>query len=505
MTKAKSKKVANITFPILLLAAFDSFSSPLARSSSPVKVLSKRHTWVSLSIVFTTSKSPKIFNNRPVNKLVFSVLTTTTISTTATASQMATKAKNSKKQQQVVTTAMVTLNPFVVSDEILKKIYTAAVSLLSNMNAVLSDVVLSSRSLPVIVAKQSITSDNLKDWADQMEIESTAPPPVSGTANSGAWENVNGCQRFSGWMASNLVPGSTFKIKMVLLNAVKLFCVEFAFQESLNGAIKVAIGNKVFLTTLKIAQFSGVASVSSSLLFVALRNVLLGTFLNDIKSALGIFGVLACGNMLWFTAEAFKHWSVLVKKDSVRIFPVVNQRKFSRLVAKPVSFPDLLIHTNVNILLWCQDLDYLAVNCKVLPPLSSKSVLNSTGGPKVFKFLFTGAKSYAKVVVFVVFLAAATVDIDLVLDLPSKVVVPMISGIYSVPIAVVEFRLASMESYLNELALLVKSIIELVNFLVVLVTKLLSTPPAVNIILRESMVSLERQIKAVAAVAFMLN
>ncbi|KAG9290708.1 hypothetical protein G9A89_011671 [Geosiphon pyriformis] len=200
--RAKSKKVANVTFPILPLAASGSFSSPLAGSSSPVKVPSKRHTRVSPSVVSTTSKSPKIFNNKPVNKLVFPALTTPITTSTTTASQMATKAKNPKKQQQAVTTAMVTPNPFVVPDEIFSKIFTAAASPIPDMDgnssstspkmgqdqplAVLPDVVLSGRSLPIPIAKQSINPDDLKDWADQMEMESTVPPPVSGASDAGA-------------------------------------------------------------------------------------------------------------------------------------------------------------------------------------------------------------------------------------------------------------------------------------------------------------------------------
>ncbi|KAG9299081.1 hypothetical protein G9A89_020394 [Geosiphon pyriformis] len=535
---AKSKKVANITFSIvtnkvstqedlsvieaarqnvlatfplkntsekLPLAASGSFSSLLAGSSSPVKVFSKRHTWVSPSVVSIISKSPKIFNNRPVNKLVFPALTTTTTSTTTTASQMAAKAKNSKKQQQTVAIAMVTPNLFVIPDEILEKISTAAVSPLPDMDnnsngtfhkirkdqpqAVLPNVVLSGRSSPVIIAKQFITPDDLKDWADQMEMESTAPPPVFGTADGGAWKNVNGCQRFFGWVASNLVAGSTFKIKMALLNAVKLFCVEFASQESLNGAIKVAIGKEVFLTTLKIAQSSGMASVSSSPLSVALHDVPLGTSPDNIKAALGIFGVVTSVKLkpagLWqytvvhfknisSAAEALKHWScqreIIASRDAFK----------AKLVNLPFGctafeISDLVSQETPGChhCYRCQDLDHLAVDCKVSPPLS----------PKFSSF--TSAKSYAKAVAFVISPAAAAAGID-----------PVLSGIS---------LLASMESHLNELALLVKSIIEPVGSLVVLVTKLLSISPAVNITLRESVIGLEKQVKAVAAVASMLN
>ncbi|KAG9294830.1 hypothetical protein G9A89_008522 [Geosiphon pyriformis] len=411
----------------------------ITHCSFPVKVPSKRHTQVNSSVVSTISKSPKLFNNKPVNKLVFLVLiTTTTSTTTITALQIATKAKNSKKPQQIVTTAMVTPNPFVVPDKILEKISTAAVSSFPNMDdnsngtshkikkdkpqAVLFDKVLSGRFSSVIEAKQFIILDNLKDWADQMEMESTVSPPVFGTADGGAWKNVN---------------------------------------ESLNGAI-----------TLKIAWSSGVVSVSSLPLFVALCDILLSTSSDDIKAALGIFGVVISVKLkpagLWqyavvhlkdisSAAETLKHWFVLVKKNSVRILLVVNQREF---------------------------------------------VPNFTGGSKVFKSLFAKAKSYAKAVVFVV---PAAAGIDSVLNLPSKVVVPMVPDISPVPIAVVESRLASMKSHLNELALLVKFIIKPVGFLVVLVTKLLSTSSAVNMTLRESVVGLERQVKAVAAVASMLN
>ncbi|KAG9304218.1 hypothetical protein G9A89_019780 [Geosiphon pyriformis] len=134
-----------------------------------------------------------------------------------------------------------------------------------------------------------------------------------------------------------------------------------------------------------------------------------------------------------------------------------------------------------------------------------KFVPNSTSGLKVFKSLFAGAMSYAKAVVFVVPATAAVAGIDPVLDSPAKVVVLIVLGVFSVPITVVGSKLASMEFHLNELALLVKSIIEPVGSLVVLVTKLLFTSPVVDITLRESMIGLKRQVKAVAAVASMLN
>ncbi|KAG9293566.1 hypothetical protein G9A89_005569 [Geosiphon pyriformis] len=319
------------TFPLknisnkLPLVASGSFSLPLAGSSSSVKVPSKRHTQVSPSVVSTISKSPKIFNNRPVNKLVFSALTTPTTTSTITASQMAVKAKNSKKQQQAVTTAMITPNLFMVPDEIFSKISTAAASPLPDMDgnssstspkmgqdqplAVLPDVVLSSRSSPIP--------------ADQMKMEST----------------------FSGWVASNLIHGAMFKIKMALLNAVKLFCVEFASQKCLNDATKVVIGNEVFLTTLKIAWSSGMASVSSSSLSVALRNVPLSTSVKLKPAGLWQYTVVDFKDIS-SAAAALSNWSVLVRKDSVRILPIANQKEV-------ISLRDAFKAKLVNLLFGC--------------------------------------------------------------------------------------------------------------------------------------------------------
>ncbi|KAG9288332.1 hypothetical protein G9A89_021363 [Geosiphon pyriformis] len=212
---------------------------------------------------------------------------------------------------------MVTPNPFVVPDEIFSKISTAATSPIPDMDgnssdtspklgqdqplAVLPDVVLFSRSSPIPVAKQSINPDDFKDWTDQIEMEST---------------------------------------------------------KCLNGATKVAIGDEVFLTTLKIARSSGVASVSSSSLSIVLCDVPLGTSSNDIKSALGIFGVVTSVKLkpagLWqyavvnfkdiFSAAAvLSNWSVLVRKDSVRILPIANQKKIissrDAFKAKLVNLP----------------------------------------------------------------------------------------------------------------------------------------------------------------------
>ncbi|KAG9300837.1 hypothetical protein G9A89_004467 [Geosiphon pyriformis] len=462
----------------LSLAASGSFSLSLAGSSSPVKVPSKRHTWVSLSVVFTTSKSPKIFNNRPVNKLVFSALITPTITSTTTASQMAAKAKNSRKQQQTVTTAMVTLNLFVVPDEIFGKISTAAASPLPDMNgnssstspkmgqdqplAVLFNVVISSRLSPI-----------------PMEMESTVSSSVSGA-------------RFSGWMASNLIPGATFKIKMVLLGFLFQLlpgCIGLK-SEYLNGATKVVISNEVFLTTLKIAWSSGVASVSFLFLSVALHNISLGTFSNDIKTALGIFGVVTSVKLksvgLWqYAVVNFKNISsAAVALFNWSVLEIISSRDAfkAKLVNLPFGYTAFEIS---NLVSQCHDLNHLTVNCKKLPPLSPKLPSNIFGGPKNFKSSFVRSKSYAKTAAIVVSPGAAAADMELDLSGSPKTATPVLPAVFSVSNTAVKSRLASLESHLSELSVLIKILVEPIGVLVALVIKLLFTPSAIDVSVKE--------------------
>ncbi|KAG9306095.1 hypothetical protein G9A89_015999 [Geosiphon pyriformis] len=221
--------------------------------------------------------------------------------------------------------------------------------------------ILSDRSLSVLEAKQFITSDDLKDWTDQIKIELTVSLLISGAANGSAWVNVNSHQKFSKWVASTLVLNAIFKIKMALLSFLFQFlsgCI--GLKSVLQNAVKffLAISNKVFLTTFKIAWSSGVVSVSFLPLSVALYNVLLDIFSNNIKAALGIFGVVTSVKLkstdLWqyvvvhfkdtsSAAAAFTHWSVLVRKDSIRILLVVNQNNVISLrdafKAKLVNLP----------------------------------------------------------------------------------------------------------------------------------------------------------------------
>ncbi|KAG9297645.1 hypothetical protein G9A89_011160 [Geosiphon pyriformis] len=438
--RARSKKGLSVieaarqnvlaTFPLknisekLSLVASGLFFSPLAGNSSPVKVPLKRHTWVSPSIVSTTSKSPKIFNNRPVNKLVFPALTTPTTTSTTTASQMATKAKNSKKQQQAVTTAMVTLNSFVVPDEILGKISTVAASPLPDMDGN------SNSSSPNMKQDQPLAV-----LPDVMEMESFTPLPVSGVANGSTWMNI--------------------------------------------------------------AQFSGVAFVSSPPLSVALHNVPLGTFFIDIKSALSIFGVVTSVKL---KSAGLWQYAVLV---AVPVSFLALQRQCFAVVTFDFLESLKIAVSKTGILcgcrIWwetprchhcyrCQGLDHLALECKVSPPPLPKVSSNFSGGSKVFKSSFAGSKSsfaesksYAKAAAIVVPPVAAAANLDL------------------------GARLASLESHLGKLSLLIKSLVEPVGALVALVTKLLFTSLAINASVKECVDGLAKQNKGLGAVATVMQ
>ncbi|KAG9299753.1 hypothetical protein G9A89_013113 [Geosiphon pyriformis] len=130
------------------------------------------------------------------------------------------------------------------------------------------------------------------------------------------------------------------------------------------------------------------------------------------------------------------------------------------------------------------ELDYLAVDCKMLPPFYSKIFSNSAGGPKIFKLFFAGIKSYAKAAAYVV---------PLIL-VPSKSVMSLLFVVSFGSDVAVNAKLASLEFHLGELSLLIKSLVEPVGMLVVLVTKLLSALPAVNVFVKESVAGLKKMI-----------
>ncbi|KAG9297326.1 hypothetical protein G9A89_003988 [Geosiphon pyriformis] len=463
----------------LSLVATEATSSSLV-GFSPVKIPSKRHIWVSPSVASTPTKSPKVFNNRPVNKLVFPYIDSTPGASSITSSKKKIKkTKSSEKWEQSLASAIVTPNSFVVPNEILDEISVASSGMSSKMGqdqplAVLPNVVFFSRSSPVLETKQSSSVG------------------------------------FAGWMAFTLMPGATFKIKLAHVKAVfqsvhgflgvksiskdnvKLFCMEFASQQSLEAAFLVELTSSVHLTTLKIAKSLVVSESGSSLAAVALRDVPLGVSAADVKLALSVFGgvtrvvlkpagiwqyVVIYFEKLDSAVFALKHWSVLIGKDSVKILPLVNQNKTilscDKFKAKLVNLPPgctafeisdldsavVKIGTLRKCCIWwetsgcwhcfrCQEMGYLAVNCKISPPPTLKV-------PKVFKFCFVGSASYTK--------TAAPSGLS---EFP-PLVAPLAA---SVADSAVGSRLDFLEKQISDLAALVKSIVEPIGSLVALVS-----------------------------------
>ncbi|KAG9292838.1 hypothetical protein G9A89_016200 [Geosiphon pyriformis] len=228
----------------LPLVATKATSSSLAGFSS-VKVPSKRHTWISPSVASTPTKSPNIIQHVVQDKLR---LTTGCI------------AKCGVFQQ-------------------------------------------------IIAGFGSKTISSYWNWADQMETESS-PSLVFGATSGGAWETITSYQRFAEWVAFILILGATFKIKLahvkavfqsvhgllgaksVLKDNVKLFCVEFASQTSLNTAFLVELTSSVCLATLKITKSLVVSKSKSPSATVVLCDVPLGVSAADIKTALSVFGMV---------------------------------------------------------------------------------------------------------------------------------------------------------------------------------------------------------------------
>ncbi|KAG9289865.1 hypothetical protein G9A89_015445 [Geosiphon pyriformis] len=479
----------------LPLVATESTSPSLA-GFLPVKVPSKRHTWVSPSVASIPTKSPKVFNNRPVNKLVFpSIDSTPGASGTTFSKKMIKKTKSSEKWRQSLAFAIVTPNPFVVPNEILDEISVASSGTSSKMGqdqplAVLPNVVFSGRSSPVLEAKQSppVGSSVLGNWADQMETDLSPSLTVFQSVHS-----------FLG-------------AKSVSKDNVKLFYVEFASQQSLEAAFLVELTSSVCLATLKIAKSLVVSKFGSSSAAVVLCDVSLGVSAADIKLALGVFGsvarvvlkpasiwqyVVVYFEKLDSAVSALKHWSVLVGKDSVRILPPIggctcfifhspDSGRHSRFTLVTFGSQDDLNSAVVKTgtlrkcCIWwktpgcwrcfkCQEMGHLAIDCKIFPPFTPKI-------PKVFKSRFVGFASYAK--------TAAPSGLSefplLVASLAASVVDPAVGS-----------RLDSLEKQISNLAALVKSIVKLVSSLVALVSRLLDDNAAKAVQVEKNLISMK--------------
>ncbi|KAG9303297.1 hypothetical protein G9A89_013623 [Geosiphon pyriformis] len=480
----------------LPLVATEATSSSLA-GFSPIKV--------NPSVVFTPTKSPKVFNNKPVNKLVFSSIALTS---------GASSTFSSKKMLPAST--IVTLNPFVVPNEILDKISIVSSSTSFKIGqdqppAVLPNVVSFSRLSPVLEAKQSPPVG--------LPIETKSSPPlVSGATSGGAWKTIAS-------LTSTLVLGVTFKIKLAYIKAVfqsvhgllgaksvlkdnvKLFCVKFASQTSLDAAFLVEFTSSICLATLKIAKSLVVSESEFSSIAVALRDVSLGVSAANIKTALSVFGMITHVMLksadIWqyvvvhfekldSAMSALNHWSVLVDKNCVRILLLVNQNEtilfHDRFKTKLVNLssgctafeisnmisqvggqscfifwsPDFGCHFHFALVMFGfqADLDFAVANTSYLTVDCKVASFSFPKAPKVFKPYFVGSLSYAKASVPLVM----SEFFPLVASAPSVAVVNSAVG----------SRLDSLEKQISDLAALVKSIVESVGSLVVLVSCLLN-------------------------------
>ncbi|KAG9296648.1 hypothetical protein G9A89_002919 [Geosiphon pyriformis] len=334
---------------------------------------------------------------------------------------MVKKTKSSEKWEQLLVSAIVTLNLFVVPNEILDEIFIASSGTSSKIGqdqplAILPNMVSFSRSLPVLEAKQSppVGLLVLENWTDQIETESS-PSLVSGATSGGAWKTITSHQKFAGWVAFTLVPDTTFKIKLAHVKTV--------FQ-SVHGFLSA---NSVHLATLKIAKSLVVSESGPLSAAVVLYNISLGVFAADIKTALSVFGVVTCVVLkpasIWqyvvvyfenlaAVISVLNHWSVLVDKNSVRIL-FLTSKVFNPHVVSNVFY------------------------AKISAPL------NVSGFPSL-----------------------------VVLDL----LAPSLATSFAALIAdsAVELRLNSMKKQILDLTVLVKSVIEPIGSLVTLVTTLLN-------------------------------
>ncbi|KAG9299553.1 hypothetical protein G9A89_020724 [Geosiphon pyriformis] len=300
---------------------------------------------------------------------------------------------------QSLASAIVTPNSFVIPNEILNEISIVLSGMSSKMGqdqllAVLPNVVSSNRSLPVLEAKQSllIRSSVLGNWADQMETDSSSFL-IKLVYVKAVFQLVHG---FLG-------------AKSVLKNNVKLFCVEFASQMSLKAAILVELTSSVCLAILKITKFLVVPESGFFSVAVVLYNVSLGVSVADIKTALSIFSVITCVVLksagIWqyvvvyfenlvAATSALNYWLVLVGKDSVQIFSLMNQQETivscDKFKAKLVNLSSgYTIFEISDMVSQIGEMDHLAVDYKVVLPLSFKTF-------KIFKSHFVSFLSYVK-------------------------------------------------------------------------------------------------------------
>ncbi|KAG9295695.1 hypothetical protein G9A89_001712 [Geosiphon pyriformis] len=347
------------------------------------------------------------------------------------------KTKSSEKWEQSLVSAIVTPNSFVIPNEILDEIFIASSSTSSKMGqdqplTVLSNMVSSGKLSPVVEAKQSpsVGSPVLGNWADQMETDSS-PPLIKLVYVKTVFQSVHG---FLG-------------AKSVLKDNVKLFCMEFASQQSLEAAFLVELTSSVHLTTLKIAKSLVVSESGSSPAVVALRDVPLDVSAADVNCT-----TFEISDMISQIGGRTCFIPYSPNSGCCSQFALVTfefQGDLDSAVVKTGTLRKCHIWWETSGC-WhcfrCQKMGHLAVDCKIFLPPTLKV-------PKVFKSHFVGGVSYAK--------ASASLDSSEFPPLAASTSPSMVVGDF-----LVSSWLASLESDLVKLSTLVESIVKPVGFLV---------------------------------------
>ncbi|KAG9307777.1 hypothetical protein G9A89_023342 [Geosiphon pyriformis] len=383
-----------------------------------VKISSKRHTWISPSVVSTSTKSPKVFNNRLVNKLVFlSIALMFGVFSTFSLKKWSKKPKVQKNLCYII--------QYIIQNR--------------------------PRSITGCVAKYDVFQQIVIN--DQIDTELSFSL-VSGTTFGGVWKIITSF--------STLVPGATFKIKLayfktvfqsihgfldaksVSKNNVKLFCVEFAFQNSLDAAFLVEFTSSVCLATLKIAKFLVVSKFGFSSVAIVLHDVLLGVSAANIKTSrsAGIWQyIVVYFKNLDAITSVLNYWLVLAKL--VNFFSDCTAFEISNMISQSPNSGYYLCFVLVTFG-FQTDLNLIVVKTVVLS-LSSKAV-------KMFKSHFVGFLSYAKTSGFSILSEFS----------------PLVASVFSVAVAnsLMFSQLASLKSGLAKLSILIESIIKPVGNLV---------------------------------------
>ncbi|KAG9298938.1 hypothetical protein G9A89_015960 [Geosiphon pyriformis] len=278
---------------------------------------------VSPSVASTSIKSPKVFNNKPVNKLVFSSIAFISGAANISSSKkMVKKTKSSEKWEQLLVSAIVTLNSFVVPNEILDEI-----SIVSSGTF---------RSSPVLKAKQFFP----------VEL------PIKLAYVKAVFQLVHGF----------------LDAKSILKNNMKLFCMKFASQVFLEATFLVKFTSFVHLATLKIVKSLVISESGSLFATVVLHDVLLNVFAADIKMVLSMFDsvthvvlksadiwqyVVVYFEKLDSTVSALNYWSVLVNKNSVRILSLIKLAYVKAVFQLVHGFLDAKSILKNNMKLFC--------------------------------------------------------------------------------------------------------------------------------------------------------